>query len=94
MAAASAIGLVAEGPDDARWWFSESPSRVVCVVAPDGAEAVEAAAAEVDVPVLRLGTAGGAVLQLGGLAALEVAALRDSWQDRLPAVLGSGTVSG
>ena len=94
MAAASATGLVADGPADARWWFAESPSRVVCVVAPDRAAAVETAAAEAGVPVLLLGTAGGDVLRLGGLATLEVAALRGSWQDRLPSVLGSGTVSG
>ena len=76
---------------DAAELFSESPSRVVLCVAPDLLTTVENVLAEAGVPVSRIGVAGGDRVSVKGLLDLPLAEVAGSWEDRIPAALGSGT---
>ena len=79
--------------------FAEAPSRVVVAVTPGVEAAVLARAAELGVPAVSLGDAGGDRFTLAtstgeGLVDVAVADLTATWRDRLPDALGAGNVQG
>ena len=94
MAARSGLGVSAARIADAAELFSESPSRVVVCVDAEQVTTIEKVCAEADVPVARIGVAGGDRFTVKGLVDLPLSAVRSSWTDRLPATLGAGTTQG
>jgi phosphoribosylformylglycinamidine synthase len=69
--------------------FSEAPSRVVLCLAPGAAEDdVQRRAAAADLPLTRLGQAGGDRLVVEGLVDLGLAKATERWRTALPALLG------
>jgi phosphoribosylformylglycinamidine synthase subunit PurL len=68
--------------------FSEAPGRALVSVAPELAADLVARCAEADVPTLRLGTTGGASLDLVGVAVLPLDELTRVHLGALPAALG------
>jgi phosphoribosylformylglycinamidine synthase len=66
--------------------FAESAGRVLAAVDPAHADAVTARAAEAGVPLRRLGTTGGASLEIAGLPPLALDELRLAWESTLPAL--------
>jgi phosphoribosylformylglycinamidine synthase len=81
MAARSGVGFDVKGVAGAAELFSEAPSRVIVVVTGDEGD-VEARAAEVGVPVTRLGRTGGTRLVVAGLADIDLADATARWQRR------------
>jgi phosphoribosylformylglycinamidine synthase len=67
--------------------FSESAARVVVTTADP--EAVRVTAEWAGVPVTELGTTGGDVLTVDGVAELPLAELRAAWSATLPALFGT-----
>ena len=63
--------------------FGEAQSRIVVALAPDNAAALEALAAEEDVPVVVLGRTQGDRVTVPGLVDLPVSALDDAWRSGL-----------
>jgi phosphoribosylformylglycinamidine synthase len=74
------------GPDPFVALFSESAARVLVAVAPDDVDAVTALARTAGVPVVRLGTTGGAALVIEDVGTLPLDELRASWEATLPAL--------
>ncbi len=74
--------------------FGETPSAVLCAVAPDSASALVADAATAGVPAHVVGEAGGTRLRIGDLVDVTVDAVHTAWRDALPSALGSGTTQG
>jgi phosphoribosylformylglycinamidine synthase len=68
--------------------FAESAGRVLAAVDPAHVDAVTARAAEAGVVLRRLGTTGGASLEIAGLPALALDELRLAWESTLPALFG------
>jgi phosphoribosylformylglycinamidine synthase len=91
MAMAGGVGLRVErlprGLVPSTALFSESASRVVVAVPPDGAAAATAAARAAGVAVLELGGSGGTELVVDGVAAIPVAELTEVWQGAIPKLL-------
>jgi phosphoribosylformylglycinamidine synthase len=59
---------------------------VLVAVAPDDVDAVTALARTAGVPVVRLGTTGGAALVIEDVGTLPLDELRASWEATLPAL--------
>jgi phosphoribosylformylglycinamidine synthase len=91
MAMGGGVGLrverLPEGLEPSTALFSESASRVVVAVPPDGAGAVVARARHAGVPVLDLGESGGDDLVVDGALAVAVAELTDVWRGAIPKLL-------
>jgi phosphoribosylformylglycinamidine (FGAM) synthase-like enzyme len=68
--------------------FAESAGRMLAAVDPAHVDVVVARAADAGVPLLRLGTTGGASLSIAGLPALSLDELRLAWESTLPALFG------
>ena len=66
--------------------FAESAGRVLVTVAPADADAFAARATAAGVPVERLGSTGGAALEIADVGALDLAELRAAWEGTLPAI--------
>ena len=66
---------------------TETPSRVIVAAEPDAGPALAAAAATGGVALRRLGQTGGATLTVPGLLDLELARLRDAYENALPGML-------
>jgi phosphoribosylformylglycinamidine synthase len=92
LAVASGVGLEASGVPSAAVAFSESPGRVVVVVAPDRVEEVLTRARAAGVPASVVGVAGGARLLVGTpdpwVLAVPVADLQHRWRHALPDAFG------
>jgi phosphoribosylformylglycinamidine synthase len=69
-------------------WFSESTSRVVISVSPDGVDAILERADSSGVPAVRLGTAGGDRIVAHGAFSVSLAAATAAWRDAIPNALG------
>jgi phosphoribosylformylglycinamidine synthase subunit PurL len=69
--------------------FAESAGRVLVTVDPADVEAFAAQAKAAGVPVERLGTSGGAALDIADVGALDLAQLREAWEGTLPAIFGA-----
>jgi phosphoribosylformylglycinamidine synthase len=69
-------------------WFSESTSRVVLSVSPDGVDAILERAASSGVPAVHLGTAGGDRIVAHGAFSVSLAAATAAWRDAIPNALG------
>jgi phosphoribosylformylglycinamidine synthase len=78
---------LALGADPFPALFSESTARAV--VTTTDPEAVRATAEWAGVPVTELGTTGGDVLAVEGVAELPLAELRAAWSATLPALFGT-----
>ena len=95
MAMASGIGAVLEGnaglPGHA-FWFGEDQARYV-VTAKDG-HAIMQRAKSADVPLLRLGATGGAVLAVDGERPLPVHDLKHRFEAWLPAYMAGAVTAG
>jgi phosphoribosylformylglycinamidine synthase len=92
MAMASGIGAAVSVPDDADpagFLFGEDQGRYVLAVR--NVEAVAARAAQAGVPLLALGTTGGASLTVDGRGAISVDELRRANEAWLPAYMAGGT---
>jgi phosphoribosylformylglycinamidine synthase len=68
--------------------FAESAGRVLVTVDPADVDAVAARAKAAGVPAERLGTTGGAALDIADVGALDLAQLREAWEGTLPAIFG------
>ncbi|MDE3113223.1 MAG: phosphoribosylformylglycinamidine synthase subunit PurL [Chloroflexota bacterium] len=68
--------------------FGEGASGIVLVAAPENADALRALALERDVPTWTLGAVGGDLLEVAPVLGLPIAALRDAYENGLPAALG------
>ncbi len=89
MAIAGDVGF-AVSIGDARACFSESASRVVVAVEPDGHVAILERARAAGVPVSVLGTAGGVDLIADGSFRVALADAARAWRDALPAIMEGG----
>jgi phosphoribosylformylglycinamidine synthase subunit PurL len=58
-------------------------------VDPADVDAVAARAKAAGVPVERLGTTGGAALDIADVGALDLAQVREAWEGTLPAIFGA-----
>ncbi|MCB0994058.1 MAG: phosphoribosylformylglycinamidine synthase subunit PurL [Acidimicrobiales bacterium] len=94
MAIAGRAGLVSPVPASLGALFSEASSRAVVTTAPEQRAEVLDLLERHGVPAVDLGTVEGDRLVLGELVDLTLDELTAGWRDRLPAALGSGTVSG
>jgi phosphoribosylformylglycinamidine synthase len=94
MACRSGIGVQAARIPDHVALFSESPSRALVCVDPEQVRTVLTICEAADLPVTRLGVAGGDRFSLKDLLDLPLDDLTSSWRDRLPNALGSGTTQG
>jgi phosphoribosylformylglycinamidine synthase II len=72
----------------AAWCFSESASRVVVSVAPDGVEGLLARAEAAGVTAADLGRTGGTRLRVDGAFDVDLADAGRAWRESLPAALG------
>ena len=89
MALAGDVGAVIALPHGAivhAWLFGEDQGRYLVTASPDEADALLRDAAKSAVPMVRLGTTGGAALALGE-EAVSLAALRAAHEDWLPAYM-------
>jgi phosphoribosylformylglycinamidine synthase len=77
--------------DPHRWLFSESPSRALLSCAPERTERVLALAAQLGVPIARIGTIGGPTLDFGAFG-IELQEAIDTFESALSNAL-SATVS-
>lgn len=95
MAMASGIGAVLEGnaglPAHA-FWFGEDQARYV-VTAKDG-NAIMQRAKSADVPLLRIGATGGAVLAVDGERPLPVHDLKHRFESWLPTYMAGSAAAG
>jgi phosphoribosylformylglycinamidine synthase len=66
--------------------FAESAGRVLVTVDPADADAFAARATAAGVPVERLGSTGGAALEIADVGVLDLAELRAAWEGTLPAI--------
>ena len=77
------------------WWFGEDQGRYLVTVAEDQVESILAKTSAVGVPCARIGTTGGAALDVAGVRAIAVAKLshcllytspspRDRTRSRMP----------
>ncbi len=71
----SGSGAELDGADDARELFGEVGGRAVLACAPGNADVLRDLAAEIDVPLRRVGSAGGV-----SLLGVELDRLRDAWE--------------
>ncbi len=71
--------------------FSESPSRALLCVDPEQVRTVLTICEAADLPVTRLGVAGGDRFVVKDLVDLALDDLVGAWRDRLPEALGAGT---
>ena len=78
MALASGIGATLDRPTDLAQLFGEDQGRFVLATAPGQADDLRALLARAGVPVSAQGTFGGDAVDLGGLASVPLAALRDA----------------
>jgi phosphoribosylformylglycinamidine synthase II len=69
--------------------FAESAGRVLVTVDPADVDTFAAQAKAAGVPVERLGTTGGAALDVADVGALDLAQLREAWEGTLPAIFGA-----
>jgi phosphoribosylformylglycinamidine synthase len=87
MALTAGIGAMIEAvPDAGRTdltWFGESATRVIVSVNPVRASQIEHLAQEWQLPVTRLGRAGGTVLRLPGEQVVAISDLRDASESAL-----------
>jgi phosphoribosylformylglycinamidine synthase II len=91
MAVRSGFGVSVARVADTAELFAEGPSRVVVCVSPDLVTAVENVCREADVPVARIGVAGGDRISVKGLLDIPLADAVSAWDDRIPSALGAGT---
>lgn len=91
MAVRSGVGATVARVPDAHHLFSESPSRVVLCVDAELLTTVEAVCAEAEVPLARIGVAGGDRLSVKGLLDIPLADVTAVWDGALPSALGAGT---
>jgi phosphoribosylformylglycinamidine synthase subunit PurL len=94
MAMASGIGAdlqtAAAGPSPSpAFWFGEDQARYVVTVRAAAAAAVLEQAGAAHVPVMRLGTTGGAALLLPGERPLAVKALSERFESWLPGYMAA-----
>jgi phosphoribosylformylglycinamidine synthase II len=92
MAVRSGVGVdvPAEGADHT-WLFAESASRVVACVAPEGVDALVAAAAAAGVSAVEVGRATGDRLRIGALIDVLLVNAVTVWRGRIRDALGAGT---
>jgi phosphoribosylformylglycinamidine synthase len=85
MALAGAIGATvgSHGPEQA-FFFGEDQGRYVLTAAPEKTAAIAEEAKRLNVPLLRIGSTGGATLELGAAAPVSLAALREAYENWLP----------
>ena len=76
---------------DSAQLFGESPSRVVACVHPELLQPVVEVCEQADVPVTRLGLAGGDRCSVKGLFDIALDDATAAWRGRLPEALGAGT---
>ncbi len=94
MAMASGIGAVVEAPSQPpahAFWFGEDQARYV--VTAKNADAVAQRAKAAAVPLVRLGTTGGAVLAVAGERPLPVGELKRRFEAWLPAYMAGAVQS-
>ena len=94
MAMASGIGAVVEAPSQPpahAFWFGEDQARYV--VTAKNADAVVRRAEAAAVPLVRLGTTGGAVLAVAGERPLPVGELKRGFEAWLPAYMAGAVQS-
>ena len=72
----------------AAWCFSESASRVLVSVAPEGVEGLLARAEAAGVAAAHVGRTGGTRLRVDGALDVDLAEVSRAWRDALPAALG------
>jgi phosphoribosylformylglycinamidine synthase len=68
--------------------FSEEPSRIVVSYDPANEAEVAKVCKEHETPITRLGTVGGAALDLGSAGSIPIAELADAWHGGLRRTLG------
>jgi len=96
MAMAGAIGAdiaIEEAAGDVplhAFLFGEDQARYLLAVPSDHAQEVESACQREGVALVALGTSGGDMLKLGGLATISVQALRTAHEGWLPAYMAEG----
>ncbi|HEY7440089.1 MAG TPA: phosphoribosylformylglycinamidine synthase subunit PurL [Acidimicrobiia bacterium] len=86
MAIAGSVGFVVD-LGDPLGCFSESASRVVVSVAPEGVDDIFAAAARAGVPATLLGEAGGTVLDADSAFRVELDVVSRTWRDAIPSIM-------
>ena len=69
--------------------FSESGGRALVAGSRGGLAALEAACAEVGVPMARIGTVGGDELAVEGVTPIPIGELRAAWTETLPRLFGT-----
>ncbi|MDA0988048.1 MAG: phosphoribosylformylglycinamidine synthase subunit PurL [Chloroflexi bacterium] len=87
---AGGIGFVGSLPLGGRWdaaLFGEAQSRIVVSVAPDGLPVLEKLALEQGVPLVQLGSVGGAIFSIPQLMSLPVDELGAAWKGGLKKAL-------
>jgi phosphoribosylformylglycinamidine (FGAM) synthase-like enzyme len=92
MAIAGEVGFEVELPTEVATVsaaFSESASRVVLSVARGDVNTVLGRAAAGGVPVTRLGTVGGTMLNASNAFSVELEAAPRAWRDTLPTLMGA-----
>ncbi|MCB1270614.1 MAG: phosphoribosylformylglycinamidine synthase subunit PurL [Microthrixaceae bacterium] len=94
MAVTSGIGVRVGEVGGHHELFSETPGRAVLCVGSEHVGALEAHFAAADVPVRRIGRAGGDRLVLGDLVDLSLQAVVESHRGALPDALAGGTTQG
>jgi len=86
LAAVSIVGIDAadfRGPSAAErsdaTLFGEAPSRIIVAAGAEAAGLVESEGVKHDIPITRLGVAGGDVITIGAAISVTVAAVRERW---------------
>ena len=69
------------------WWFGEDQGRYLVTVAEDQVESILAKTAAVGVPCARIGTTGGAALDVAGVRAIAIAKLSQTFEQWFPAYM-------
>jgi phosphoribosylformylglycinamidine (FGAM) synthase-like enzyme len=69
------------------WWFGEDQGRYLVTVAEDQVESILAKTSAVGVPCARIGTTGGAALDVAGVRAIAVAKLSQTFEQWFPAYM-------
>jgi phosphoribosylformylglycinamidine synthase subunit PurL len=69
------------------WWFGEDQGRYLVTVAEDQVESILAKTSAVGVPCARIGTTGGAALDVAGVRAIAVAELAQAFERWFPAYM-------
>ena len=60
-------------------FFGEGPSRIIIASGPRQRAQIEAAAARWEVPLTRIGTAGGAVIKIGQVIHISLQEAEEQW---------------